>query len=230
MIYNNIQKGIFLARPNRFIAQVLIDGKEETIHVKNTGRCKELLTPNATVYVEFCDSPTRKTKFDLIAVEKGALLVNMDAQAPNKVFREWAETGAFQPPLTLLQGEKTFGKSRFDFYWESQQNENTVKGFTELKGVTLEHEGIACFPDAPTERGVKHIEELILAKQSGLEASICFLIQMEGMKEMRPNDVTHPAFGDALRKAKAMGVEIFALGCDVTPNSLTATEFIPVIL
>lgn len=228
MTYQNIQKATFLSRPNRFIAKALLDNQEVTVHVKNTGRCKELLTVNATIYLEYIDSPTRKTKYDLIAVEKDSLLINMDAQAPNKVFREWAEQGNFHPPLSLLKSEKTYGNSRFDFYWESQ--ETNQKGFTELKGVTLETDGIACFPDAPTERGVKHIEELILAKKDGYHTSICFLIQMQPMKELRPNDITHPAFGDALRKAKSQGVEIFALDCTVTPTSLTPKNFVPVIL
>lgn len=226
MIYQNIVQGTFLSRPNRFIAQALIEGEEHTVHVKNTGRCKELLTEKATIYLEYCDSPTRKTKYDLIAVEKGDLLVNMDSQAPNKVFREWAETEAFQGKLNLLKGEKTYGNSRFDFYWENGKE----KGFTEIKGVTLETEGIACFPDAPTSRGVKHILELVEAKQAGYHASICFIIQMEGMSELRPNDVTHPAFGDALRLAQSQGVDIFALGCSVTTNSLTASHKIPVNL
>lgn len=226
MIYENIVQGTFLSRPNRFIAHVNIDGTVHVVHVKNTGRCKELLYEGVTVYLEHCDSPTRKTKYDLIAVEKGTLLVNMDAQAPNKVFREWAEQGNFQMPLTHLQSEKTYGNSRFDFYWES----NDLCGYTELKGVTLEREGIAYFPDAPTQRGVKHMEELITVRQQGLSASICFLVQMEGMKEVRPNDITHPAFGDTLRKAEKAGVDIFALSCSVTPHSLVATTVLPVNL
>lgn len=226
MIYENIVEGEFLSRPNRFIAQVLIHGEEHTVHVKNTGRCKELLTPHAKVYLEYCNSPKRKTKYDLIAVEKGNLLVNMDAQAPNKVFREWAEAGHFHPPLTLLKGEQTYKNSRFDFYWESAQG----KGYTECKGVTLETDGIACFPDAPTQRGVKHIEEMMDVLDHGYHGSICFLVQMDGMKELRPNDVTHPAFGDALRSAQNKGVDIFALNCEVTPNTLTATHFLPVAL
>lgn len=226
MNYQNIFEGKFLSRPNRFIAQALIDGTEHTVHVKNTGRCKELLTPNATIYLEYIDSPTRKTKYDLIAVKKGNLLINMDAQAPNKVFQEWAEQGNFKANLKLLQGEKKYGNSRFDFYWET----DTEKGYTELKGVTLENNGIACFPDAPTQRGVKHIHELIHLKEEGFSASIFFLIQMEGMTELRPNHITHPEFGQALSLAQSKGVEIFALSSKVTPTSLTATHFTPVNL
>lgn len=226
MTYQNIKKGYFLSRPNRFIAQVEIDGKEETVHVKNTGRCQELLTPHATVYLEHCPSPKRKTQYDLIAVEKGSLLINMDSQAPNKVFQEWANQGNFKENLTHLKAEQTYGNSRFDFYWETPKE----KGYTELKGVTLETDGIACFPDAPTLRGIKHIQELIHLKSMGFSASICFLIQMEGMKELRPNDVTHPDFGNALREAEKNQVEIFALSCKVQPDSLIADQFIPINL
>ncbi len=225
MIYENMVPGTFLSRPNRFIAQVTIHGKEETVHVKNTGRCKELLVPGAKIYLQDCESPQRKTRYDLIAVEKGKLLVNMDAQAPNKVFREWAETGAFEKNLQLLKSEKTYGKSRFDFYWETQGE----RGFVEVKGVTLEENAHAKFPDAPTERGVKHIHELISAKKQGFQAAICFIVQMEGMKTMSPNDVTHPEFGKALQEAKKAGVKVFALGCLVEPNKLSIGEEIPII-
>ena len=156
MQYHSIKKGIFHARPNRFIAHVEVDGAMEVVHVKNTGRCRELLVPGAVVYLEEGRNPARKTKYDLIAVEKGDLLVNMDAQAPNKVFQEWAQGGGFLPGLTLLRPETTWGSSRFDFYWEAGER----RGFVEVKGVTLEDEGHARFPDAPTERGVKHLEEI----------------------------------------------------------------------
>ena len=217
MQYHSIKKGIFHARPNRFIAHVEVDGAMEVVHVKNTGRCRELLVPGATVYLEEGRNPARKTKYDLIAVEKGDLLVNMDAQAPNKVFQEWAQAGGFLPGLTLLRPETTWGSSRFDFYWEAGER----RGFVEVKGVTLEDEGHARFPDAPTERGVKHLEELIRCQEEGYEAAVCFVIQMAGMKDFAPNDVTHPAFGAALRKAAAAGVRVLAQECMVTPETLT---------
>lgn len=217
MQYHSIKKGIFHARPNRFIAHVEVDGAMEVVHVKNTGRCRELLVPGAIVYLEEGRNPARKTKYDLIAVEKGDLLVNMDAQAPNKVFQEWAEAGGFLPGLTLLRPETTWGSSRFDFYWEAGER----RGFVEVKGVTLEDEGHARFPDAPTERGVKHLEELIRCQEEGYEAAVCFVIQMAGMKDFAPNDVTHPAFGAALRKAAAAGVRVLAQECMVTPETLT---------
>lgn len=217
MQYHSIKKGIFHARPNRFIAHVEVDGAMEVVHVKNTGRCRELLVPGAVVYLEEGRNPARKTKYDLIAVEKGDLLVNMDAQAPNKVFQEWAQAGGFLPGLTLLRPETTWGSSRFDFYWEAGER----RGFVEVKGVTLEDEGHARFPDAPTERGVKHLEELIRCQEEGYEAAVCFVIQMAGMKDFAPNDVTHPAFGAALRKAAAAGVRVLAQECMVTPETLT---------
>lgn len=217
MQYHSIKKGIFHARPNRFIAHVEVDGAMEVVHVKNTGRCRELLVPGAVVYLEEGRNPARKTKYDLIAVEKGDLLVNMDAQAPNKVFQEWAQGGGFLPGLTLLRPETTWGSSRFDFYWEAGER----RGFVEVKGVTLEDEGHARFPDAPTERGVKHLEELIRCQEEGYEAAVCFVIQMVGMKDFAPNDVTHPAFGVALRKAAAAGVKVLAQECMVTPETLT---------
>lgn len=217
MQYHSIKKGIFHARPNRFIAHVEVDGAMEVVHVKNTGRCRELLVPGAVVYLEEGRNPARKTKYDLIAVEKGDLLVNMDAQAPNKVFQEWAQGGGFLPGLTLLRPETTWGSSRFDFYWEAGER----RGFVEVKGVTLEDEGHARFPDAPTERGVKHLEELIRCQEEGYKAAVCFVIQMAGMKDFAPNDVTHPAFGAALRKAAAAGVKVLAQECMVTPETLT---------
>ena len=201
MIYDHIIMGRFLARPNRFIAYVEVEGEEVIAHVKNTGRCKELLIPNATVYLQDWgeEHSGRKTRYDLIAVEKGSLLVNMDSQAPNKVFAEWANQGGFVAGLTCLKPEAKWGNSRFDFYWEAGER----RGFTEVKGVTLEHDGLVRFPDAPTERGVKHLEELILAKEVGYETAVCFVIQMEGMRMFSPNNETHPAFGTALRKAAA---------------------------
>lgn len=229
MEYHKIVDGTFLARPNRFIAHVEVDGVQEVCHVKNTGRCRELLVPGCTVYLEESDNPARKTRFDLVAVKKerpqGALLINMDSQAPNKVFGEWAQAH-LRPDLTLLRPETKFGNSRFDFYWESTSN----RGFVEVKGVTLEEDGVVRFPDAPTERGVKHIEELIEAKKAGYEAAICFIVQMEGMRWVEPNDMTHPAFGAALRKAAKSGVEVMALECAVTPSTLRVVRSLPVQL
>ncbi len=217
MQYQTVREGRFLSRPNRFIARVELDGAEETVHVKNTGRCRELLVPGATVYLAEGENLNRKTRYDLIAVEKGSLLVNMDSQATNKVFGEWAAAGQFRPGLTLLRPETFWGNSRFDFYWEDDAGH---KGFVEVKGVTLEDHGHARFPDAPTLRGVKHLEELVHCHEEGYEAAVCFVLQMSGMTDFAPNDVTHPAFGDALRRAAARGVEVLAMECAVTPDSL----------
>ena len=218
MQYQNVKKATFLRRPNRFIAQVMLEGAEETVHVKNTGRCRELLVPGAAVYLEDCGRPGRKTRYDLIAVEKGDRLINMDAQAPNKVFGEWAAGGGFRDGLTLLRPETTWGNSRFDFYWES--SENGRKGFVEVKGATLEEAGAAYFPDAPTERGVKHVEELMACRAAGYEAALFLVVQMEGVAFWSPNDRTHPAFGAAVRGAAAAGVEILCRDCRVMPDSL----------
>lgn len=226
MRYQQVTAGTFLSRPNRFVAQVELPSGVETVHVKNTGRCRELLVPGAAVYLQECGSPARKTRYDLIAVEKGRLLVNMDAQAPNQVFREWAEQGGFTPGLTLLRPETRWGASRFDFYFEA----GTRRGFIEVKGVTLEQEGHARFPDAPTERGVKHLEELTACMAEGYEAYVCFVIQMTGMKDFAPNDATHPAFGEALRRAAAAGVGVLARECRVTPDTLTVAGAVPVLL
>ena len=226
MQYANVRPAVFLSRPNRFIAKVELDGQEETVHVKNTGRCKELLIPGRTVWLEEGFNPNRKTRYDLIAVDKDGLLVNMDAQAPNKVFAEWAQDGNFVPGLSLLRPETTWGKSRFDFYWEA----GVRRGFVEVKGCTLEDNGYCRFPDAPTERGVKHLNELASCMADGYEAAVCFVIQMEGMKSFSPNDITHPAFGDALRAAHAAGVQVLAMGCHVEPDRLEMTHSIPVVL
>lgn len=226
MQYAAIRPAVFLARPNRFIARVELDGQEETVHVKNTGRCRELLVPGRRVWLEKGSNPGRKTAYDLIAVDKDGLLVNMDAQAPNRVFAEWAQAGNFVPGLTLLRPETVRGSSRFDFYWEAGER----RGFVEVKGCTLEEGGCCRFPDAPTQRGVKHLNELTACVADGLEAAVCFVIQMEGMKQFSPNDATHPAFGDALRSAKAAGVQVLALGCRVEPDSLCITHCVPVAL
>lgn len=227
MQYSSVTPATFLSRPNRFVARVLLDGEPQTVHVKNTGRCRELLVPGTTVYLAAGDNPARKTKYDLVAVEKGTLLVNMDSQATNKVFAEWAQTGAFRPGLTMLRPETVWGNSRFDFYWEAADGR---QGFVEVKGVTLEEGGHARFPDAPTLRGVKHLEELARCRSEGYEAAVCFVLQMAGMVDFAPNDVTHPAFGEALRRAAEHGVEVLAMECDVTPDSLTLARPVPVKL
>ena len=216
MRYNTIEKGRFLARPNRFIAHVELDGRTEVCHVKNTGRCRELLTPGAVVYLERSANPARKTQFDLIAVEKGGLLINMDAQAPNKVFGEWAAAGKFLPGLTAIRPEFTWEDSRFDFMLEDAKG----RIFVEVKGVTLEEDREVRFPDAPTERGVKHLKGLRRAVGQGYRAAVFFVIQMKGPVRFRPNDKTHPAFGAALREAAENGVGVYAYDCRVTPDSL----------
>lgn len=216
MQYGRILPGTFSARPNRFIAHVEIRGKTEVCHVKNTGRCRELLVPGARVYLEENDSPTRKTRYDLVAVEKGDLLINMDSQAPNKAAAE-AIPRLF-PGLSLLRPETRYGNSRFDFYAEAAGD----RWFIEVKGVTLEREGIALFPDAPTQRGTRHLRELCRCMDEGYRACALFLIQMEGVRAFRPNEETDPDFAAALRGAAARGVRLLALDCRVTPSSLEA--------
>lgn len=226
MHYSNIQRAIFLRRPNRFIAHIEMDGREEVCHVKNTGRCRELLTDRATIYVEHHDNPNRKTKYSLIAVEKGDLLINMDSQAPNKVVGEWLLEKEPFGKVKLLKPECTYGSSRFDFYLETEAE----KIFIEVKGVTLEEDGIVRFPDAPTERGIKHLEELRACVEAGYKAAVIFVVQMEGMQHFEPNDKTHPQFGEVLRQARKAGVEVLAYECKVTPSSLEITKSIPVVL
>lgn len=234
MKYNKIVSGIFLSRPNRFIAHVEIDGKEETVHVKNTGRCKELLVPGAKVYLEDFDGRmgTRKLRYSLVSVEKccksnkvdfsRTILINMDSQAPNKVVGEWLATQDYD----LVKPEYTFGNSRVDFYMEK----GNEKFLLEVKGCTLEFDGHCFFPDAPTERGVKHLEELMKAKESGYKAAVLILIQMEEATDFAPNDETHKAFGDTLRLAASKGVEILCYNCRVTPDSLELKDKVKVIL
>ena len=226
MHYSNIQRATFLRRPNRFIAYIEVDGREEVCHVKNTGRCRELLTDRATIYVEHHDNPNRKTKYSLIAVEKGDLLINMDSQAPNKVVGEWLFEKEPFGKVKLLKPECTYGSSRFDFYLETEAE----KIFIEVKGVTLEEDGIVRFPDAPTERGIKHLEELCACVEAGYKAAVIFVVQMEGMQHFEPNDRTHPQFGEALRQARKAGVEVLAYECKGTPSSLEITKSIPVML
>lgn len=226
MKYENIVEGIFLSRPNRFIAMVEIQGREEKVHVKNTGRCRELLIPGTKVFLEEHDNPNRKTKYSLIGVMKGNVLVNMDSQAPNKVVGEWLSEGDIYQNLTLLKAEQKYGTSRFDFYMEGDGK----RAFVEVKGVTLEEDHISRFPDAPTERGVKHIEELIQCMKEGYEAYIVFVIQMKGVKSFEPNDKTHREFGDALRKAVKKGVHVLAVDCQVKKDELEIDQMIPVSL
>lgn len=226
MKYENIVRGIFKERPNRFIAKVEIDGKCETVHVKNTGRCKELLVPKAIVYLEKSDNPLRKTLYDLIAVVKNGMLINIDSQIPNYVAEEWLKLGTLFSKNALIRREVTYKKSRFDFYIEDGDR----RIFLEVKGCTLEENSVARFPDAPTERGVKHINELIECINEGYEAYILFVIQMKGVAYFEPNDKTHKAFGDALRNAQQKGVKILAFDCIVTPDSIEIDNEIKVRL
>ena len=219
-----------MERPNRFIAYAELNGKKETIHVKNTGRCAELLRPGAAIYVQESDNPERKTKWDLIAVEKetgsGKRLINMDSQIPNRVVQEWIEAGNLFPDVSLVRPETTYGNSRFDLYVEAGER----RIFIEIKGVTLEEDGVCRFPDAPSDRAVKHLEELIRAKKKGYEAYVFFVIQMKGVSYFTPNTDTHPAFAEALRRAKEAGVEILAYDCSVAPDSIVVSEPVDVVL
>ena len=219
MKYNKIIRGIFHSRPNRFIANVYIDGDLETVHVKNTGRCKELLLPGTEVILEVSDNPARKTKFDLIAVYKEGLgLVNIDSQLCNKVAHEWLVRQGYD----FIKPEYTYGASRVDFYMER----NGEKYLMEVKGCTLEIDGVGYFPDAPTERGVKHLKELTTAVEQGFHCSVAFVIPMEGITEVRANMETHPAFGDALESAKQAGVEVVFLPCKVLPDEVYIVDAI----
>lgn len=216
MIYENILPAVFVDRPNRFIAHVELNGRLEVCHVKNTGRCRELLIPGCRVYVQHQPSPTRKTAYDLIAVEKGERLLNMDANAPNRIFGEYVRAGRFLRGWSVIRPETTHGDSRFDFYLESPGH----RLFAEVKGVTLEDDGVMRFPDAPTERGVKHLEGLARCVQEGYEAWAVFVIQTENVRWMEPNRRTHPAFADALRQAAQAGVHLLALDCHTEPDRL----------
>lgn len=227
MEYGTVVPGRFLARPNRFIAHVELDGRTQICHVKNTGRCRELLVPGARVYLEdFGPDTKRKTRYDLIAVEKGSLLINMDSQAPNKAVEEFLRAGGLWESPSLVRPETKWGNSRFDFYLEQGER----KGFLEVKGVTLEQEGLALFPDAPTQRGVKHLEELTAAAASGFDAYVLFLIQMKGAHTFRPNWELHPQFGQALAQAARAGVNVLAYDCQVTPASMVLDAPVPVNL
>ena len=218
MRYENIKEGVFISRPNRFIAKVLIDGKEETVHVKNTGRCKELLKEGVKVFLEKSDNPQRKTAYDLISVYKGEVLYNIDSQAPNRVFGEYIKE--IFNDVKLIKPECKYKNSRFDFYVEYEEK----KAFVEVKGVTLEKDDVMLFPDAPTERGIKHINELCESLKDGYEAYIVFVIQADAGEYFTPNKETHKAFADALKNAEKNGVKIIALKCTVTKNELKIKE------
>lgn len=224
MIYNNIIPGIFIARPNRFIAHIEIEGSVEICHVKNTGRCAELLIPGARVFVQRADNPNRKTKFDLISVYKGDKLINMDSQVPNKVFAQWIQSSGYFQNIRCIKAESKYKNSRFDFYIEADSHRH----FVEVKGVTLEDNGICLFPDAPTARGIKHLEELCDSMSNGYLAMIVFIIQMDGVSYFTPNEKTHPQFKAALSKAINCGVTAIALDCIVTENSITPKDFVDI--
>ena len=220
MKYNKVIEAKFISRPNRFIAYCEVDGEKETVHVKNTGRCRELLVSGAKVYLSVSDNPERKTKYDLIAVEKvtdrGIILINMDSQAPNAAAYEWISSGGYFGEGAVVRREVTYGKSRFDLYVEQGDR----LAFVEVKGVTLENGGVASFPDAPTERGIKHLNELISSMDDGYDAYILFVIQMKGIDSFTPNDEMHKAFGDALRHAAESGVKILAYDCAIAPDEM----------
>lgn len=240
MKYMQIARGCFCERPNRFIALVEIQGQIEKCHVKNTGRCRELLIPGAEVWLEKSANPNRKTAYDLVAVRKNGILINMDSQAPNKAVLEWLEksrepwntqgAGLLFPNISSVKPECRYGSSRIDFYVEAQQEEKIRKIFIEVKGVTLEEEGIARFPDAPTERGIKHMLELQKAVEEGYEAYVLFVIQMKGVHRFEPNDRTHPQFGDTLRQVRKAGVGVLAYDCRVTAEGMELDQPVEVRL
>ena len=225
MKYNNMVPGIFLARPNRFIAHVEIDGQTEVVHVKNTGRCRELLPVGAEVWCEKSNNPNRKTQYDLITVRKGKRLINMDSQAPNKAAGEWLMAGGLGE-IRNLKAETFHEDSRFDFSFEKDGR----KCFLEVKGVTLENDGVCAFPDAPTERGAKHLKGLCKLAQQDYGAYVLFVIQMADVQYLHPNDVTDPNFGSALREAAASGVHVLAMDCHVTEDTMEIRNPVPVKL
>ena len=229
MQYASVIRGQFCSRPNRFLAVVRIGGQEEIVHVKNTGRCRELLIPECTVYLSRSDNPNRKTKYDLIAVEKQRegkppLLINLDSQIPNAAAAEWLETGSLFSANAVFRREVTHGSSRFDF----SIMDGNIQSFLEVKGVTLEQDGIALFPDAPTLRGVKHLQELTACQQAEIPAYLLLVIQMKEIRAFRPNNAMHPQFGEALRRAAAAGVTLLARDCIVTPDSITIDAPVPI--
>ena len=225
MIYSRMIPGKFLARPNRFIAYVEIVGQPEVVHVKNTGRCRELLPVGAQVWCQQSDNPTRKTKYDLITVRKGSRLINMDSQAPNLAAKEWLAAGGLGE-IENLRAETKHGDSRFDFSFTKEGRQC----FLEVKGVTLETDGVCAFPDAPTERGAKHLRGLAEAAREGYGAYVLFVIQMADVQYLHPNDATDPEFGKALREAAANGVNVLAVDCEVTADEMKIRNFVPVVL
>lgn len=225
MEYLNMVKGIFQNRPNRFIANIEINGKPEVCHVKNTGRCRELLPSGAVVWCQKSDNPNRKTQYDLVTVEKGRRLINMDSQAPNAAVKEWLLGGGLGS-IENLRGEVFHGESRFDFSF----TKDGKPCFLEVKGVTLETDGVCAFPDAPTQRGTRHLQQLTRAVQEGYGAYVLFVIQMQDVKHLHPNDRTDPAFGKALREAAAAGVEVIAMDCAVTESTMVLRQPVAVIL
>ena len=227
MKYERICIGKFILRKNRFIAEIEIDGQTVECHVKNTGRCRELFLPGVKVVLQESDNPNRKTRYDLIAVYKKDQIINVDSQVTNTVVEEWVKESGFFPNLKQVKREVTYGKSRFDLYVEYEENR---KAFIEVKGVTLEENGIARFPDAPTLRGVKHVEELITCKKDGYEAYLFFVVQMKRIHHVEPNWETHPEFGLALRRATAAGVHLLAYDCKMTEDSIRADQPLQVIL
>lgn len=231
MEYRKVIKAVFKRRPNRFVAYAEINGREEIVHVKNTGRCRELLVEGCTIYLAEADNPNRKTRYDLIAVEKirqnkSPLLINMDSQIPNTVTEEWLRKGMLFSENAVIKREVTYRNSRFDFYI----NDGERKIFLEVKGVTLEKEGIAMFPDAPTQRGVKHINELMKCIDDGYEAYILFVLQMKETSAFQPNDKMHPEFGEALRRAEKAGMNIIAMNCSVSCSEIAINKPVQIIL
>lgn len=226
MRYKNTQKGIFISRPNRFIANVETDGVVSVCHVKNTGRCREILTEGTTVILERSDKAERKTAFDLIAAYKNGMLINIDSQAPNKVFGEWAVKSGYFGRIDLIRPECKYKSSRFDYYIEAEGK----RIFVEVKGVTLENDGVLSFPDAPTERGVKHVRELMDACENGYGAYIFFVVQMKECRCFTPNRRTHPEFADVLTEASSRGVKVCCVSCNVTEDSLDVDRFVEVVL
>ena len=225
MQYHNMVPGIFLARPNRFVAHIAIGGEVQVCHVKNTGRCRELLPVGAEVWCQESCNPNRKTKYDLITVRKGQRLINMDSQAPNAAVKEWLLAGGLGR-IENLKAEAKQGDSRFDFAF----TKDGVPCFLEVKGVTLETDGICAFPDAPTERGAKHLRGLTELAGEGYGAYVLFVIQMADVEYLHPNDATDPNFGKALREAAANGVQVLAVDCDVTPDTMTIRNLVEVRL
>lgn len=239
MTYRSVQKAVFRLRPNRFVAECSLDGELVRAHVPNTGRCRELLVPGCTAYLEDARAPggpprpARKTRYTLVAVEKGGRLINLDSQAPNRVFREAAESGklllpGMEGPCTLVRPEVRYGDSRFDFYLEGAGG--AKRAYAEIKGVTLEEEGAVFFPDAPTERGVKHLNGLCRAAAEGYLAYLVFVVQMRGVRCLSPNRRTHPAFAEAMERARDAGVALLARDCLVEPARLELGDPVPVVL